>query len=259
MARSGPSQILRRYRVSPLAREAERCENAIQRRPVFNTFFLLQHHQLVNLVLHLSNSSHPLSMMELLSTYPVAFGITDSILPSLIAIITSLVIFTLRRPFIGHALYTFRNRLDSFKPKTVKAVVPDETGTSSKLQDLKSLKGQHEAAATLFELIEKDGAGAWPPRANHVSWPAALRPYKEIYLELNPLLPSAEPSLDDGVNEERRNKYRSLMRKLFAERVNIGEVQAIMAAAEAGNWDVLPRDAYNGFYSAVAVCRHAYR
>lgn len=86
-----------------------------------------------------------------------------------------------------------------------------------------------------------------------------LRPYKDIYLELVPLLPAAEPSLDDEVNRERRNKYRSLMRKLFTERVNITQVEEIMVAVEAGNWDVLPRDAYNGFYSCVAVCRHAYR
>ncbi|KAL8929483.1 MAG: hypothetical protein Q9208_001152 [Pyrenodesmia sp. 3 TL-2023] len=77
--------------------------------------------------------------------------------------------------------------------------------------------------------------------------------------ELNPLLPSAEPSRDDGVNKERRNKYRLLMRKLFAERVNLPQVETLMAAAEAGNWGVFPRDPYNGFYCAVAVCRHAYR
>ena len=104
-----------------------------------------------------------------------------------------------------------------------------------------------------------DGAGAWPPKANHDYWPVALRPYKDIYLELNPLLPAAEPSLDDNVNSERRNTYRSLMRKLLAERINIAQVEEIMAAVDAGNWDVLPRDALNGFYCCVAVCRHAYR
>lgn len=87
----------------------------------------------------------------------------------------------------------------------------------------------------------------------------ALRPYKDIYLELIPLLPTAERSLDDNVNNARRNKYRSLMRKLLTERINIAQVEEIMAAVEAGNWDVLPRDAYNGFYACDAVCRHAYR
>lgn len=124
---------------------------------------------------------------------------------------------------------------------------------------MRTLKRRHETASTLFELVDKDGAGAWPPKANHNSWPMALRPYKDIYLELIPLLPTAERSLDDNVNNARRNKYRSLMRKLLTERINIAQVEEIMAAVEAGNWDVLPRDAYNGFYACDAVCRHAYR
>jgi hypothetical protein len=135
----------------------------------------------------------------------------------------------------------------------------DETENVSRIQDLRNLKGRHETASTLFELVDKDGAGAWPPKANHDSWPMALRPYKDIYLELNPLLPAAEPSLDDNVNHERRHRYRSLMRKLLTERINIAQVEEILAAVEAGNWDIFPRDAYNGFYACVAVCRHAYR
>lgn len=87
----------------------------------------------------------------------------------------------------------------------------------------------------------------------------ALRPYKDIYLELIPLLSTAQPTLDDNANNERINTYRSLMRELFAVRVDIAQVEEIMATVEAGNWDVLPRDAYNGFYCCVAVCRHAYR
>jgi len=135
----------------------------------------------------------------------------------------------------------------------------DETGNISRIQDLRTLKGRHETASILTELFDRDSAGAWPPKANHDSYPMALRPYKDIYLELVPLLSAAEPSLDDNVNNERRNKYRSLMRKLLTERINIAQVEEIMAAVEAGNWDVLPRDAYNGFYACVAVCRHAYR
>jgi len=134
-----------------------------------------------------------------------------------------------------------------------------ETGNISRIQDLRTLKGRHETASILTELFDRDGAGAWPPKANHDSYPMALRPYKDIYLELVPLLSAAEPSLDNNVNNERRNKYRSLMRKLLTERINIAQVEEIMAAVEAGNWDVLPRDAYNGFYACVAVCRHAYR
>lgn len=138
-------------------------------------------------------------------------------------------------------------------------VESDETGNDWKIQDLKSLKSRHETASILSELVEKDGAGAWPPKADHDSWPMSLRPYKDIYLELIPLLPAAQPSLDDNVNNERRSRYRSLMRKLLVERVNIAQVESIMAAVETGNWDIFPRDAYNGFYCCIAVCRHAYR
>jgi hypothetical protein len=136
-----------------------------------------------------------------------------------------------------------------------------ETGDkcTSQIKNLKLLKDQHEIASRLWELVEKDGAGTWPPRARHDSWPMALRPYKDIYLEIIPLLSTDPPSLDDDINTERRSKYRLRMRKLFSERVNIAQVEEIMKAVEEGNWDVLPRDAYNGFYCCVAVCRHAYR
>lgn len=151
--------------------------------------------------------------------------------------------------FLGSLLWRRRS-----KPAEV-----DYTGNVWRIQDLRALKSRHQTASILSDLVEKDGAGAWPPKANHDSWPMALRPYKDIYLELVPLLPAAEPSLDDNVNNERRNHYRSLMRKLMAERINIDQVEEIMAQVEAGNWNALPRDAYNGFYCCVAVCRHAYR
>ena len=144
----------------------------------------------------------------------------------------------------------------SMKPKPREAT---QSGNAHMIQHINSLKGHHEIASRLHELVEKDGAGDWPPRANHDLWPAALLRYKDIYLELVPLLPAKEPSLDDNFNHERRSAYRALIRKLLSERINIVEVEKILAGTEAGNWDILPRDAYNGFYCCVAVCRHAYR
>ncbi|ESZ96147.1 hypothetical protein SBOR_3477 [Sclerotinia borealis F-4128] len=135
----------------------------------------------------------------------------------------------------------------------------DNNENVSKYQALRNLRDQHEVAAVMSKLIDEDGAGAWPPNANHDSWPMALRPYKEVYFQLIPLLSAAPPSLNDDVNNERREKYRSIMRKSLMERINIPQVVAIMTAVEAGNWDLFPRDAYNGFYCCVAVCRHAYR
>lgn len=135
----------------------------------------------------------------------------------------------------------------------------DETGNLRKYQDLRVLKNQHDTAAILSDLVDKDGAGAWPPKANHDSWPAALKPYKDIYLECIPFLPAADPSTDDDVNQKRRDRYQSLMRKLLHERINVAEVENIMKAVEAGDWNACPRDAYNAVYCCVAVCRHAYR
>lgn len=134
-----------------------------------------------------------------------------------------------------------------------------EISNSERVYSLKQADHQHEAALSLIRLFDQDGAGEWPPEVNHDDWPLALRPYKEIYLELAPLLPQHEPSLDDEVNNVRREEFRSLCRKLLVERVDIAKVQTIMAAVEAGNWDLFPRQAYNGFYCCVAVCRHAYR
>ena len=133
------------------------------------------------------------------------------------------------------------------------------TENQLKIHKVIALATNHEIAAALSEMINKDGAGSWPPRTDHHSWPAPLRPYQGIYLKLIPLLSSAKPSLDDNVNTERRTRFRWRMRKLLADRIDITQVDRAMAAAEAGDWNDFPRECYNGFYCCVAVCRHAYR
>lgn len=134
-----------------------------------------------------------------------------------------------------------------------------DTPNSRKLQDLRALAVSYEPASALCTLIEDDGAGTWPPKTDHDNWPLALRQYKLIYWELAPLLSAVAPSTDDAINKERRQNYRSLMRKLLSERIKKSMVEAVMAATEAGNWDLFPRDAYNGFYCCIACLRHAYR
>ncbi|EFE33750.1 uncharacterized protein ARB_07215 [Trichophyton benhamiae CBS 112371] len=135
----------------------------------------------------------------------------------------------------------------------------DESGNHSRIQHLKNLKTRHETASDLLELVQIDGAGAWPPRTDFESWPSPLRPYHDIYFNIIPLLSTAEPSLDDAVNKKLVGDFRSRMRKMLAERINLAHVKEIMAAAEAGKWDIFPRDTYNGFYCCIAVSRHAYR
>lgn len=140
--------------------------------------------------------------------------------------------------------------------RTSKVNIPDKPAY---MRDLIQLSRHNEPASTLLHLISVDGAGDWPPRCDHDSWPQALLPYQQIYLELNSLLPHAQVSTDDQVNQNHRQIYRSLMRRFLAERVDVQKVTRLMAAAEAGNWEELSLAAYNGFYCAVAVSRHAYR
>jgi hypothetical protein len=98
-----------------------------------------------------------------------------------------------------------------------------------KIDEIKALAEHHEVAEKLNALIQKDGAESWPPNVNHdhTTWPAALRPYKEIYLELAPLLPQATPSLDDDVNLKRMANFREQFRELLQERVNPDKVMSV--------------------------------
>ncbi|KAL6158632.1 hypothetical protein ACJQWK_04232 [Exserohilum turcicum] len=132
--------------------------------------------------------------------------------------------------------------------------------TSSKTApELKALDRSHETGAALSRLVEADGAGSWPPRANHGNWPIELLPYHEIYMDMVPFLSSGSPSLDDNVNIERRDRFRSLMIKKVNERVDMARVHGILTSIEAGDWSGCSREAYNGFYCCIGVLRHAYR
>ncbi|KAK0658488.1 hypothetical protein QBC41DRAFT_351389 [Cercophora samala] len=130
-----------------------------------------------------------------------------------------------------------------------------------KLCTIHDLSDCHEVASSFSTLVNQDGAGCWPPRSNHneKTWPACLQAYKDIYHEMAPLLPAESPSLDDNLNERRIFEFRSRFAQLLAQKVDLAEVQRLLQAADAGRWDVFPKDVYNGFYCCVAWCRHAYR
>ncbi|KAK4174626.1 hypothetical protein QBC36DRAFT_388820 [Triangularia setosa] len=130
-----------------------------------------------------------------------------------------------------------------------------------KFDTIHNLSDCHEVASSFSNLVNQDGAGSWPPKSNHdeSTWPACLQAYKEIYHEMAPLLPAENVSLDDDTNERRIFEFRSLFTQLLSQKVNLAEVERLLQAADAGRWDVFPRDVYNGFYCCVAWCRHAYR
>ncbi|KAI0458561.1 hypothetical protein F5B21DRAFT_512050 [Xylaria acuta] len=133
------------------------------------------------------------------------------------------------------------------------------TGKANRMQHLRTLAARHKVAAALVTMIDRDGAGDWPPRANHESWPAAILPYRTIYVELLPLLYTDTPSLDDNANAARRERYRATIRSLFRERIDLATVIRIFEEVEADNWTTISRDTLNGFYCCMALSRHAYR
>ncbi|KAK5625403.1 hypothetical protein RRF57_001119 [Xylaria bambusicola] len=132
-------------------------------------------------------------------------------------------------------------------------------GKANRMQHMRTLAAQHKVAASLIAMIDKDGAGDWPPRANYESWPAALFPYRSIYMELLPMLYTDTPSMDDNVNIERRERYRVAVQSLLRDRITLDDVTTILEEVEADNWSTISRDTLNGFYCCVALSRHAYR
>jgi hypothetical protein len=100
---------------------------------------------------------------------------------------------------------------------------------SRTIEKIKALTEHHEVAEILSDMIQKDGAGSWPPNANHdhSTWPLPLQPYKEICLELAHLLPQATPSLDDAVNTSLIKEFRRRFRELLNKRVDLVEVNKV--------------------------------
>lgn len=128
------------------------------------------------------------------------------------------------------------------------------------MQHLTETKQRCKPAAMLLQMLDEGNVGAGPSEPYHNSWPPALRQYRDIYLKLAPLLPAAEGSQDNQIDGKRRSTFRSHMRKLLEEKVNIQEVTKILSEVEAESWDNSSREAYySGFYCCIAACRHAFR
>ena len=105
------------------------------------------------------------------------------------------------------------------------------------LREMRGLKGVHEVADILRTLVRTDGAGTWPPAAdhNHASWPKALRPYGEIYRQIAHLLPQASPSLDDDFNKARIAEFRKMFDHLLEERIDLVKVGEVRTCAVCEN------------------------
>ncbi|KAJ8067630.1 hypothetical protein OCU04_003239 [Sclerotinia nivalis] len=117
----------------------------------------------------------------------------------------------------------------------------------------------HAAQNSLRDLIEIDGAGTWPPTTVYGdAWPEALRPFHDIYQAMAPALSTAELSGDDVKNFQRCLDFRTQMRTLYNDQVNMNEVKALLDAAE-NDENALSRTAWNGFFACIALSRHSFR
>ncbi|KAI9150556.1 hypothetical protein HJFPF1_10329 [Paramyrothecium foliicola] len=129
------------------------------------------------------------------------------------------------------------------------------------IHHIQKLAKEDETAEIMNSLIIHDGAGSWPPRADHSykDWPAPLQPYATIYIDLAEKLAIANASLVDDTNVTRISQFRSLFREQLSEKVNMSEVKHLLEAVQMGDLNIIPGDVYNAFYCCVALCRHAYR
>lgn len=128
------------------------------------------------------------------------------------------------------------------------------------VRQIKASRVSHETAQALQDMVNLDGAGQWPPRATHrESWPAALHPYHDIFLELAPLLPVDHVSLDDAVNKSRIAEYRTRLQKLLEERVDITAVESVLSTPEDAERSLLFAAGWNGLFTCIAYLRHAHR
>ncbi|KAM7217138.1 hypothetical protein V8F06_007537 [Rhypophila decipiens] len=148
-------------------------------------------------------------------------------------------------------------------PKSKDASPSSEESISKPIVEsiLSTSKGsQHPCAHSLATLVQQDGAGCWPPKTNHAvsSWPAALRPYRQIWDDLSPLIPTPNSSrlLDDDANKRRIDHFRCLMRENLAMRIDIGQV---MEDLEDDTPSRLGQDTVNALYCCLAMLRHGYR
>lgn len=119
----------------------------------------------------------------------------------------------------------------------------------------------HEVSIALEEMIQHDGASSWPPAANHnhEEWPSALQPYKQLYLEMAPSLAVSQASLDSSANMVAIEAFRSWLRNIIRQRVDLDAVMNVLGAAENGDGSAMTRDVHNAFYACLSWCRHAYR
>jgi hypothetical protein len=106
------------------------------------------------------------------------------------------------------------------------------------INKIKCQSTRHEVMTALAVLILEEGAGDWPPNAqhDHEMWPSALTAYHDVYIEMAPVLPQLEPSLDNDVNLRRISAFREKYKDLLRRHVDLNEIKTVSAVRyEVGN------------------------
>ena len=103
-----------------------------------------------------------------------------------------------------------RGRITSLTDKIGVSSLDNSFSTKKQIEAMQKLVDCHQTAALLADLIHTDGAGTWPPLANHdhSTWPPALQPYRDVCQKLIPHLAVEKASLDDYCNINRIATYR---------------------------------------------------
>ncbi|KAK7031691.1 hypothetical protein R3P38DRAFT_824904 [Favolaschia claudopus] len=118
---------------------------------------------------------------------------------------------------------------------------------------------QHPALTCLRNLLLVGGGGTWPPRASYRdTWPESLRAYDSVYRTMEPLFPTQESSTDTTHNRKLIDSFRSRMRVLLDQHVNMADVQTALEHAESVP-DSCSESAWLGFWLCISFLRHSYR
>ncbi|KAJ5105040.1 hypothetical protein NUU61_002387 [Penicillium alfredii] len=162
------------------------------------------------------------------------------------------------------AVYAILTRLPAIRKKLQQIqLVPEQqhvpiTSEDAYILRAKTLKSDHATVISFQTLIETDGAGSWPPRAEHgPQWPSPLRPYHEIYRTLCSSLPCTANLDDDEANVCRCTEFRSRMAKLLRSHIDLTAVDSVLRGSTQET-EMSPA-AWNGFLSCIAYSRHAFR
>ncbi|KAJ6617008.1 hypothetical protein B0H10DRAFT_1798267 [Mycena sp. CBHHK59/15] len=118
---------------------------------------------------------------------------------------------------------------------------------------------EHNALASLRDLVVVGGGGTWPPRATYRdSWSLPLRPYDSVYRAMEASFAVEEASVDNAYNRKIIDAFRYGMRSQLEHHINLEEVQTALERCESDS-ETCTQTAWLGLFACIAFLRHSYR